>query len=131
MIKHFRLVGSVVLTMDHMWIWLLVHITFNKSPADKESEDSRHPSFFHRAFVSLVAEITKASAEYLKYLGDAEEDGDDRESVHGAEEDGLLKVFWDHALGHVEGFFQRAGITHEQRVDLRRQQDRCQRFWNT
>lgn len=67
---------------------------------------------------SLVGEITEPPTEYLKDLSDAEEDGDDGEGVHGAEEDGLLKVFGHHALGHVEGLFQSAGVTHVQRVDL-------------
>lgn len=67
---------------------------------------------------SLVVEITEPSTEYLKDLGDTEEDGDDGEGVHGAEEDGLLKVFGHHALGHVEGLFQGARVTHVQRVDL-------------
>lgn len=67
---------------------------------------------------SLVVEITEPPTEYLKDLGDAEEDGDDGEGVHGAEEDGLLKVFGHHALGHVEGLFQSARVTHVERVDL-------------
>lgn len=67
---------------------------------------------------SLVVEITEPSTEYLKDLSDTEEYGDDGEGVHGAEEDGLLKVFGHHALGHVEGLFQSARVTHVQRVDL-------------
>lgn len=67
---------------------------------------------------SLVGEITEASTENLKDLSDTEKYGDDGEGVHGAEEDGLLKVFGHHALGHVEGLFQGARVTHVQRVDL-------------
>ena len=67
----------------------------------------------------MVVEITKPPAEYLEYLGDTEKDGDHGEGVHGTEEDGFLKVFGHHALSHIKGPFQRSGITHEQRVDLR------------
>lgn len=68
---------------------------------------------------SLVVEITKPSAEYLKYLSNAEEYGDDSEGVHGAEEDGFFKVFGHHALCHIEGLFQSAGIARVQWVNLR------------
>lgn len=67
---------------------------------------------------SLVVEVTEPPAKYLKYLSNTEEDGDDGEGVHGAEEDGLLKVFWHHALRHIKGLFQSTGITHVQWVDL-------------
>lgn len=68
--------------------------------------------------MSLVVEVTETSAQYLEYLGDTEENGDDGEGVHGTEEDGFLKVFWHHAPRHVKGLFQRTGVTHEHRVDL-------------
>lgn len=71
-----------------------------------------------RVDVSLVVEITKPSAEYLKYLSDTEKYGDDSEGVHGTEEDGFFKVFGHHALSHIKGLFQSTGITHVQRVDL-------------
>lgn len=67
---------------------------------------------------SLVVEVTKPPAQDLKDLSDTQEDGDDGEGVHGTEEDGFLKMFRHHALGHVEGLFQGAGVTHEERVDL-------------
>lgn len=66
----------------------------------------------------MVGEITEPSAEYLKYLGNAEEYSDDSEGVHGTEEDGFFKVFGHHALSHIKGLFQSTGVTHVQRVDL-------------
>ena len=69
-------------------------------------------------YVSLVVEITKPSAEYLKYLGNTEKYGDHSEGVHGAKEDGFFKVFGHHALSHIKGLFQSTGIAHVQRVDL-------------
>ena len=67
----------------------------------------------------MIVEITEPPAEYLKYLSDAEENGDHSEGVHGAEEDGFFKVFGHHAPGHIKGLFQSAGITGEQWVDLK------------
>lgn len=69
-------------------------------------------------FESLVVEITESSAKNLEYLSNTEKYGDDGEGVHGTEEDGLLKVFGHHALGHVKGLFQSTGVTHVERVDL-------------
>ena len=69
-------------------------------------------------YVSLVAKITKPSAEYLKNLSNTEEYGDHGEGVHGTEEDGFFKVFGHHALCHIKGLFQSTGITFVQRVDL-------------
>lgn len=74
--------------------------------------------------VSLVAEVTKPSAEYLKYLSNTQENGDHGERVHGTEEDSFLKVFGHHALSHIKGLFQSAGITHVQRVDLQEEENR-------
>lgn len=74
--------------------------------------------------LSLGVEIAQSSAQYLKYLSDAQGDGDDGERVHGTEEDGLFKVFRNHAFGHIEGLFQRTGIAHEQRMDLGRRTKR-------
>lgn len=71
-------------------------------------------------YESLVVEITEPSAEYLKYLSNTEKNGDHSEGVHGAEEDGLFKVFGHHALSHVKGLFQSTGITHVQGVDLQK-----------
>lgn len=67
---------------------------------------------------SLVGEIAQSPAQYFKDLSDAEQDSYDGEGVHGAEEDGLLKVLRHHALGHIEGFLQGAGVAHVQRVHL-------------
>lgn len=72
-----------------------------------------------QAFVSLIVEVTEAPAEYFKYLSNAQKYGDHGEGVHGAEEDGFLKVFWYHAFSHIEGLFQRAGIAYVQGMNLR------------
>lgn len=69
--------------------------------------------------MSLIVEVAEAPAEYLKDLSDAQEDGDHGEGVHGAEEDGFLKVLWNHAFGHIEGLLQGAGVTNVQGMDLR------------
>lgn len=68
--------------------------------------------------MSLVVEITKPSAEYLKYLSNTEKYGDHSKGVHGTEEDGFFEVFGHHALGYIKGLFQSTSITHVQRVDL-------------
>lgn len=99
-----------------------VSLLFGRSSALANREPDK-VSCFHllrtRPIVlSLVVEITEPPAENLKDLSDTEKNGDDSEGVHGAEEDGLLKVFRHHALGHVEGLFQSARVTHVQRVDL-------------
>lgn len=99
-----------------------VSLLFGKSSALANREPSK-VSCFHLfrtcPFVlSLVVEITEPPTEYLKDLSDTEKYGDDSEGVHGTEEDGLLKVFRNHALGHIKGLFQSARVTHVQRVDL-------------
>lgn len=65
---------------------------------------------------SLIGQVPQTPAEYLEDLSDAQQHGDDGEGVHGAEEDGLLKVFGHHALGDVEGVRQGAGVAHEERL---------------
>lgn len=70
-------------------------------------------------FLSLIAEIAKSAAEYFKYLSNTEKNGDHSESVHSTEEDGFFKVFRYHALSHIEGLLQGAGVTDVHRVNLR------------
>lgn len=112
-----------------------VSFLFDKSPAAANQEPNKNwqkVSYIFTlshltcacVYASLVVEITEPSAEYLKYLSNTEKYGDHSEGVHGTEEDGFLEVFRHHALGHIKGLFQSAGITHVQRVDLRNRKEK-------
>ena len=72
--------------------------------------------------MSLIVQVPQAPAEYLEDLSHTKQHCDHGKGVHRAQEYGLLKVFWYHALGDVKGLLQSTGLTHVERMDLEAKQ---------